>query len=529
MQKIDAPHTADQDANGSIDLSELLRVIQFFTTGSFHCQDGTEDGFDPGTGDTDCGAHASDYRPQDWSVSLGELLRLIQFFNSAGYRPCVETEDGFCIGQNPPNVVYLLLDTLRSDRVGGTRNGVPITPFLDSMGEQGTRFTQAFAPSSWTRPSMISFFTGLYPDVFRGEEETPPAERFVIPESIETMPEWFSRNGYDTWGVQTNANGTAGFGFAQGFAEGRYEYFGIVPAAIVNQNVIKNIDAWQEPFFIYAQYMDPHEPYAPPTEYNEIFGPQPETTTGDELILSPQFYRTWLEDLVTAWVNGTEPTHEPLTENGAEALRYRYDADIRYMDDQLAELVAAIEAKYPNTIFVFVADHGEALLDRDIVGHGFSLYQEQAVVPLILRGPGVPLRSVEEPVEAIGTLPTLAKLMHVPVKPVWHGKDLLGPEATGAPAFCYTRTKDLEGASITDGDLKYIEHTRYPSPQLFNLEIDPGETTDLSVELSEDVARLADLLQAHQDALPLLKSGETAPLDDDIRDQLEAMGYLAAE
>ncbi len=96
-------HTADQTGDQQVDLSELLRVIQFFNSGEFHCQEGTEDSYAPGPGDTtSCSPHAGDYNPQDWSISLSELLRLIQFFNSGGYQWCPEeappTEDAFCPG-----------------------------------------------------------------------------------------------------------------------------------------------------------------------------------------------------------------------------------------------------------------------------------------------------------------------------------------------------------------------------------------------------------------------------------------------
>lgn len=94
------PHTADQNGNGVIGLTELLRVIQFYNSGRFHCQEGTEDGYDVGAGDESCSPHDSDYDPQDWRINMSELLRLIQFHNYGGYHPCPEegTEDGFCPG-----------------------------------------------------------------------------------------------------------------------------------------------------------------------------------------------------------------------------------------------------------------------------------------------------------------------------------------------------------------------------------------------------------------------------------------------
>ncbi len=98
-------HTADQDQDNEISLSELLRAIQFFNSDGFHCLEGTEDGYATGPGDTaSCAPHACDYNPLDWEIDLSELLRLIQFFNSAGYHACPDvdppTEDGYCVEKN---------------------------------------------------------------------------------------------------------------------------------------------------------------------------------------------------------------------------------------------------------------------------------------------------------------------------------------------------------------------------------------------------------------------------------------------
>jgi hypothetical protein len=95
-------HTADQDTDSVISLSELLRVIQFYNSSGFHCQEDSEDGYAPGAGETsDCIVHASDYNPRDWEVNLNELLRVVQLFNSGTYHLCsigeqTSTEDLYC-------------------------------------------------------------------------------------------------------------------------------------------------------------------------------------------------------------------------------------------------------------------------------------------------------------------------------------------------------------------------------------------------------------------------------------------------
>ncbi|MCC6143376.1 MAG: hypothetical protein IT368_06185, partial [Candidatus Hydrogenedentes bacterium] len=92
-------HTSDYNApDRGISLSELLRLIQFFNSGGYHCDNFGEDGYAVAPGDTGCTPHDSDYNPQNWLISLSELLRLIQFFNSGGYHFECGTEDGFAPG-----------------------------------------------------------------------------------------------------------------------------------------------------------------------------------------------------------------------------------------------------------------------------------------------------------------------------------------------------------------------------------------------------------------------------------------------
>lgn len=93
-----APHTADLNGDHVVNLSELLRVIQFYNSTGYGCEAGTEDGFAPNDADQNCPPHASDYNPQNWAISLSELLRVIQFYNTGAYHACVEGEDGFCPG-----------------------------------------------------------------------------------------------------------------------------------------------------------------------------------------------------------------------------------------------------------------------------------------------------------------------------------------------------------------------------------------------------------------------------------------------
>ena len=100
------PHKADQDGDWSISLPELLRIIQLYNIGSYHCDASTSDGYSPGPGESACDPHDADYNPADWIVSFTELLRVIQFYNSpyAVYHLLEGTEDGFAPG--PFGITY---------------------------------------------------------------------------------------------------------------------------------------------------------------------------------------------------------------------------------------------------------------------------------------------------------------------------------------------------------------------------------------------------------------------------------------
>jgi hypothetical protein len=90
-----AVHSADTSENGRISLNELLRVAQFFNSDGYSCASGTEDGYAPGLGASDCTPHDSDYHPQDWQINLTELLRAVQLFTFGRYQTEIYGEDGF--------------------------------------------------------------------------------------------------------------------------------------------------------------------------------------------------------------------------------------------------------------------------------------------------------------------------------------------------------------------------------------------------------------------------------------------------
>lgn len=507
-----ALHTADQNGDGAFNLPELLRVVQFYNASGLSCDATSEDGFAPGSGDTACVPHGSDYMPQDWEIALSELLRAVQFFNAGAYRPCEGGEDGFCAGvpAKPPNVVFVILDTVRGDRMWGTRNGLPVAPFMRTFADAGVNFLEAVAPATWTRPTCASFFSGLYPNLLSGPSDGGRDDRYFVDDELVSLGEWFAGHGYDCWGIQTNGHASAYYGFDQGFPDGRYVQSQGLPGHMVTDLALESMPQWQEPFFEFIQYFDAHGPHAPPVEYDTIFGPQPEITVSDEMNISVEFAWPYIMKTTTAWLNGVQAEEPLLTPAGQEALQYRYDAEIRYLDDELERLTSAIEEVYPNTLFIITSDHGQALEERErLIGHGHTLYQEQARIPLVVKGPGVTPAVIETPVEALGVLPTMANILGLPPHPQWQAQDCFVQAANPGPVYCHTFAVldglHVYGEAVIHEGMKLFEHNLLDGYRLYDLVNDPLESADLVSGRPDDVAILSGLLQAHK--------ARVAPLD----------------
>lgn len=135
-------HTADQNGDNQIPFSpDLSRVIQFYNSGAFHCQSGTEDGYAPGTGDESCDTHDSDYNPTDWTIGLNELLRLIQFYNSGSYHyaGATATEDSYAPGDAPE--IPAEANTLSNTPMGLTCG---VTETIKASAQQGWAYFELY-------------------------------------------------------------------------------------------------------------------------------------------------------------------------------------------------------------------------------------------------------------------------------------------------------------------------------------------------------------------------------------------------
>jgi arylsulfatase A-like enzyme len=435
-----------------------------------------------------------------------------------------------------PNVVFILVDTLRSDRFAGARNGIPLMPKLNALAQQGRNFTNAISPSSHTRTTMASLITGQYVDthgVYYGAVSASNGGQTaqVVPEGWVTLAESLGAAGYVAWAFVTNGNAHASAGYAQGYREGDYVYENAAIAERVTSAALEKIRGLDAPFYLYLHYIDPHAPYFPPDRYRDIFGPSPEVSDTDKVNLAEDRQIPYLlvhDDLLFG--KKAADSFTPLSDAGKETMRIWYDAECRYIDDEVSRLIESLRASHPDTIFVFTSDHGEEFWEHGGMGHGFTLYQEQVHVPLFLIGPGIAPETVDAAAGNIGIYRTLVERIGVTTTATPKGDNLLG---SAFDSLAYSRTKgpstelavDLQ--AVLYGNSKGIHDATAARTDVFDLSTDPGEHAAVG-----DPARVAEfdqLLEAHRAATakarPARIQPATAPLNPEIREHQKQMGY----
>lgn len=439
-----------------------------------------------------------------------------------------------------PNVVLIVVDTLRADHVGvyGHREGT--TPRLDAFARDAVVFQSAFAQASWTRPSFASILTGRYPSSHRTIYKPDS-----LPDEVTTLAEALSGQGYVTAGFVTNFNVAPYFNFGQGFdeyhylepelvlwandTESRLTLYSIVrlvserflsnrlkvdnyyrDAAFVTRELLGWLDRRPRgPFFLFAGYMDPHDPYfAHPYDGTAI-----------------------------ARVATPNPPASRAAEIGA-----LYDGEIRFWDRSFGALIAGLKRRglYENTLIVVTSDHGEELADHGGFWHGTTLYDEQVRVPLIARFPGGEQSgtTVTDWVRHVDIAPTILQFASAEVPAGMQGGRLF--EQGRRPVFA---EEDHEGNRLTSiripgengSDLKLIMANEnnprgLPATELFDVTRDPRERTNLASRRPDDVAAtFVALRSAARMAATGAARAQSHELDETAIEHLRTLGYVGDE
>lgn len=419
-----------------------------------------------------------------------------------------------------PSLVIYAIDTLRADRLG-VHGGAVATPHLDRFAATSVMFERAIAQSSWTRASMGTVMTGLWPPVHGAVGRS-----HVLVDDVVTLAERLRDLGYRTAAFVTNPNVTPAFGFHQGF-----DTFVDLGEGTDGMAVNDAVSAWlsdpevmgdPRPRFLWVHTLDPHAPYKPPEAVRRELAPQ----VPEDIAEEP--FRV-LTDLRAG--------RRPMDRVVLGHLQDLYDAEIAFSDRAFGEFLDLLDASgLGDAVQLVLSDHGEEFMEHGNLEHGRALFVESLWVPMMLRGPGLTARRVPEPVQHLDILPTLLGRLGVAPPDGLAGRDLFadgpgaGPSIPLRPILSHLHLDGPERVSAELGAYKLIagvdDAGRLHSPRLFDVVADPGELRDLAAERPVRVGYLETLLRkrlASADGVP--KAAE-AEIDDELRRSLEALGYL---
>ena len=420
----------------------------------------------------------------------------------------------------PPNVLLLIVDALRADRLHCYGNPWPTSPALDQLAEDGVLFRQLIAHSSHTLPSVGSIFSGLDP----------------LAHGL-TDPRTHANHSWGDWPTPLSFLEKSGFAVA-GFNAFMYYHFG--------RRNIENIDEAlpfleehrDQPFFLWQFDEQVHLPYNPKPPYDKAFlpeGHQVSEGTAERLeivkstmIVHPpglvsQFelsegtgskFEADVDREIDYTRSAASVTFEPEDQVSIRAL---YDGEVRTVDDQIHRYVQRLEELgiLDDTIVIVTSDHGEELLERGNVGHSScslmgTLYEEAIRVPLVIRYPrGLPRgKVVERQVSQIDIMPTIFELLNLEMPAEAEGRSLLPlvrGEAPDSAEQTFSGTLPCGWQTLQD-DPRRILCIRTPKWKLIYNEFAPQAQNHYELyDLEKDCGEQHNVLEQNPQAADTLK------------------------
>ena len=420
--------------------------------------------------------------------------------------------------KSKPNILFIFADDQRADALGIAGNPILKTPNIDQLARSGTRFTNAYvmggnhgAICAASRAMMLS-----------GKNLFHVLDKL---ECQETMPMYFGKQGYETFGTGKWHNEKDMFeaSFQKGknvFLGGMADHFSIAVrdlqvdgklsepmkkgystdlfADVTKEFLEEYADSEQQnPFFAYVSFTVPHDPYSPKSGYINRYDTAKILLPENFMSLHPfEFDQLNIRDEnLTGWPRKPEVVKEILSD---------YYSLITHLDDQVGKLIATLKEKglYENTIIVYAADNGLAIGSHGLLGKQ-NLYEHSTKVPIIISGPGIPKDQLSDALVYLYDLyPTLADLAGLAAPEGIDGKDLVpiltSSEKEVRPAL-FTAYRHTVRA-IREGNWKLIRYPERDFTQLFNLESDPFELNNLAEnpESSQQLGKLKASLEREQ-------------------------------
>ena len=439
-----------------------------------------------------------------------------------------------------PNIVLFSIDSLRQDHLGCYGYRAPTSPTLDRLAAEGVRFETAVSTTSWTLPSHAALFTGMF-DTAHGLVDNG----LRLGDEHRTLAEVLQGGGYRTAGFFGGPYLHPTFGLQQGFdhyqscmtalddglSDEQVRRASRAPIGASHRDVtgprtLAEITRWLDgqegaegPFFLFVHLWDVHYDYIPPPEYAGLFA----DPAYDGEIDGRDFAQLIRE-------------RKKLDRADRRQVIALYDAEIRFTDDVVARILAALEERgqAERTLVVVTADHGEEFFEHGGWGHQSSLFEEQVRIPLIFHWPGVLQPGVvKDQVRLIDLMPTLLSLAGARRLPNAQGRSLapllLGGELPPEPALLELLVDRRQMRALRDDHWKYLDPG---DPRLqggYHLTVDPNEQRleQAPPNVREGIVRLRDeLKRAFEFRIKKVGKGtREIELSEDMRKALEGLGY----
>lgn len=440
----------------------------------------------------------------------------------------------------PPNILWIVSDDQRADTIGALGNDQIQTPSLDRLVRQGIRFNRAYCMGSTSgavcAPSRYMMMTGR-------SLHRLPGNVFNIPESEVTLPQLLKAAGWNTFFTGKWHNGKAAF--QRSFGGGAEIFFGgmgshtklmvhdhqpdgkypdskrhplpafsstafadaairfIEEQAIIEEQERKNeeqekknaeqvSDGRNNPFFACVSFTAPHDPRTPPAKFLSMY-------PKEKMSLPANFLPEHPFDNGELKIRDEKLAPFPRTPEVVKEQLAAYYAMISQMDAQVGRIIDALQETglAENTMVVFTSDHGLAVGSHGLMGKQ-NLYEHSTRVPLLIVGPGIEAGSVcEQPVYLHDLVPTIADWARIDAPEFSEGKSLVGllnGTSEQGRSSIYTAYKKVQRA-LRVGRWKLIHYPAIGRTQLFDLQDDPHETTDLAEHPDHQETRLDLLLQ----------------------------------
>jgi arylsulfatase A-like enzyme len=428
--------------------------------------------------------------------------------------------------EEPPNLLLVVLDTVRADHLSTYGYARETSPNLSALAASGVRFEQVVSAAPWTVPSHASLMTGLTP-----AEHGSHHESWRLAPEIPTLAERLRAAGYRTAAVSANPFVGPVSGLDRGFE--RFTSVTSGGRAVTDAALAFVSEASPRPFFLFVNYMDAHLPYpSTPPEWRTRFL----SNVDDATVLMP----LQLQQMTGRYACGLA-SPDPARIERVVGL---YDAAIAWLDSLVGELLRGLGDAREDTLVVVLSDHGELLGEHGLVEHQYAIYEPLLRVPLIASLPGrIAAGSVvEAPVSAVALHDLILRWLDPgdedPLQPAALARQDLVSEYYRPLMFLERLRRQLpDCVSRFDRRLTSVRHGSHKliwssdgERQLFDLERDPGEQRDLAAQqpaLVDELVRVVESRQRQAAATALrAAAGSPARVDAETRERLEALGYL---